>query len=328
MNILIVDDSAAIRAYLTQLACSFGLTPRLAANGHEALEKYEHEKPDFILLDVDMPGISGLDVARRIRSNEQENGRSDWTPIIFLTGLATDEQLAKGIEAGGDDYLVKPVSELVLSSKIAAMRRLQSLRSQLLAVTSELETANRKLHALTVVDALTGIANRRHLDTQMEQEWRRARRQGEDMSFLMIDVDHFKQYNDTYGHQQGDECLRQVAALLAKCVRRPGDLVARYGGEEFAVLLPNTPSYGAGHIALLIQRGIVGLNLEHKASSVGNFVSVSIGAVTIQPHEFEGTLADFAKLADLALYEAKHNGRNRVVSSGNIQPAKKPGLTV
>lgn len=319
MHVLIVDDSASIRAYLAQLAINFGLKPIMAVDGSDALNKYREFRPAVILLDVDMPGISGLDVARAIRADERLADSTDWTPIIFLTGLATDEQLAKGIEAGGDDYLVKPVSEIVLSAKIEAMRRIQALRKRLIAVTEDLAAANRKLHLLAIVDGMTGIANRRHLDEQLELEWRRAVRQDNEISFMMIDVDHFKQYNDAYGHQQGDDCLKRVAQLLADCARRPGDLAARYGGEEFAIMLPCTPAYGAGHVAIMVQKGIVALQIDHKASSVCDVVTASIGVATVRPKEFVGTLAGFTELADHALYEAKRAGRNRVVSSGNLQ---------
>lgn len=283
--------------------------------------RYAEAHPDVILLDVEMPGMSGLDVARAIRSEESQRGALDWTPIIFLTALANDEQLARGIDAGGDDYLVKPVSEIVLSAKIAAMRRIRELRNQFLQLTKELEAANRQLHALTVLDGLTGLSNRRHLDEQFELEWRRAYRANDELSFMMIDVDHFKLYNDTYGHQQGDDCLRRVAALLGGSVRRPGDVAARYGGEEFALLLPSTPAHGAGHVALLIQKGIKALQIEHKASSVCGFVTASIGVATVRPREFAGAPKDFAEAADKALYEAKRGGRNKVVSSGNLHPA-------
>jgi diguanylate cyclase (GGDEF)-like protein len=321
MKLLIVDDSESILAYLEKLATTLGLEPIPANSGSTALSLYREHKPDFILLDVEMPGMSGLDVAREIRDGESKSGSAEWTPIIFLTGLASDQQLASGIEAGGDDYLVKPVNPVVLSSKIQAMRRIQGLRQNLLTVTNQLEAANRKLQGLAATDGLTGLSNRRHLDEHLETEWRRAAREGQELSFMMVDVDFFKKYNDAYGHLQGDECLRRVASSLKESVRRPGDIVARYGGEEFAILLPNTPASGGGHVALLAQKRVAAMQIEHKASEASQYVTVSIGVATLTPKTLGESLETLTEQADQALYQAKRLGRNRVFSAGNlIQP--------
>ncbi len=184
------------------------------------------------------------------------------------------------------------------------------VEAQLIRTVRELETTNRKLDELSRHDPLTGLANRRYLFNCLENEWRRERRHGQPISLIMIDIDHFKAYNDTYGHQQGDECLRQVADTLRAEVRRPGDLLARYGGEEFAVVLPETPASGARQLAEAMRAAVSNRNLPHASSPVAPNVTVSLGIAEIHPehHRIEDLVSD----ADGALYRAKAGGRNRV----------------
>jgi diguanylate cyclase (GGDEF)-like protein len=170
-----------------------------------------------------------------------------------------------------------------------------------------------ELRSQSFSDGLTGIANRRHFDVNMEKEVRRAKRTSSELSFALIDIDYFKAYNDHYGHQQGDECLIKVASTLASAIRRPGDLVARYGGEEFGVILPDTSAENAFLMMEAIRKQIIELHLEHRKSTVGPNVTVSIGVTTRTPHDaYE--VCDLINQADRALYQAKGNGRNNVVS--------------
>ncbi len=169
------------------------------------------------------------------------------------------------------------------------------------------------LEHLAARDGLTGIANRRSFDEKLEREWLRGKRDQTPISLLMVDVDHFKRYNDTYGHQHGDACLRQVAESAATVVFRPSDMLARYGGEEFSVILPNTGMDGAMIVASRILESVAALAIPHSASEIGH-VSLSIGVATVVPglNEHSDTLI---KVADAALYKAKHAGRNRVVTA-------------
>ena len=180
--------------------------------------------------------------------------------------------------------------------------------------TEELKRANEQLTQLSLRDAMTGIANRRMLDIYLKQEWRRAMRDQTPISFILADVDFFKNYNDTHGHQQGDQCLIAVAAVMQGQIQRPADLVARYGGEEFAVILPDTEAAGAAHMAEMLRRVVLDLRMEH-ASETGPFVTISLGLVTMIPpieDGDDGMLLLFQR-ADQALYEAKESGRNRLV---------------
>ena len=181
---------------------------------------------------------------------------------------------------------------------------------------TEQKLAQMALQNLATRDGLTGIANRRSFDDSLQLEWLRAQREGHPLSLIMMDVDFFKRYNDHYGHQQGDECLRQVASTTAGATFRPADLVARYGGEEFAVIMPNTNEVGAQAVAERICARIQELKLPHAHSDVADHVTVSIGTASMVPQS-DRLCTELVSTADTALYAAKHSGRNRVAISGN-----------
>lgn len=307
MKALVIEDTATSQAVICHLLGRLGIEPVQARDGMSGIARFEQEHPDLILLDIILPGIDGYEVARRIRSMEKPG---EWTPIIFLTSLTRDEDLERGIEAGGDDYLLKPVSEVVLGAKVRAMQRIVRMRYSLLVLTRKLDSANRELTRLSAVDGLTGIANRRQFDEALAREWRRCQRAGEPLSMLMGDVDFFKQYNDRYGHQAGDECLRTVAGCLLEKLRRPADIVARYGGEEFAVILPDTGFEGAMRVAEAMRSGVQSLSLPHEGSTFG-VVTASFGVATMLPERADG-MPNLLSAADWALYEAKRHGRNCV----------------
>lgn len=310
MKILVVDDTLTALTVVCHQVQRLGFVPIAAQDGHKALKLFASEKPDLVLLDLVMPEMDGFEVARLIRAMEK-NG--EWTPIIFLTSRGGDQDIQEGIEAGGDDYLVKPVSEVVLGAKVRAMQRLVQMRYSLVVLTKKLDDANRELQRISSMDGLTGVANRRSFDETLAREWRRAQRSGRPLSLLLGDVDFFKQFNDACGHQAGDTCLQAVAKALAKEIRRPGDMLARYGGEEFAAILPDTESAGANLLAEAMRRGVEALAIPHPTSSVSPVVTFSIGVATLTP----GLGGDQKRLigqADEALYDAKHGGRNRVVA--------------
>ncbi len=258
-----------------------------------------------------MPGMDGFEVARRIRQLEQAG---EWTPIIFLTARTSDEDLEKAIAVGGDDYLIKPVSETVLAAKVRAMQRIAQMRYSLLVLTRKLDEANQELTRLSSLDGLTAIANRRQFDETLQREWRRASRQGKPVSLLFCDVDYFKQFNDGYGHQVGDECLKAVARTLKDVLRRPADMVARYGGEEFSAVLPDTDVAGALLVAESLRAAVEALGITHRFSRAAKVVTISVGVATAVPARHDGSPMPRLKMADEALYVAKENGRNRVAT--------------
>lgn len=307
MKALVIEDTATSQAVICHLLERLEIHPLQARNGLSGLDCFERERPDLVLLDIMLPDIDGFEVARRLRALEKP---TEWTPIIFLTALTRDEDLERGIEAGGDDYLLKPVSEVVLGAKIRAMRRIIEMRHSLLLLTQQLDSANHELRRLSLVDGLTGIANRRQFDTVLSREWRRCLRAGRPLSLLMADVDFFKQYNDGYGHQAGDIGLRSVADALQAKLRRPADIVARYGGEEFAAILPDTDPEGALQVAESMRLAVEQLGLPHEGSAFG-VITISLGVASLVPQKAD-SMPRLVGAADWALYEAKRLGRNRV----------------
>ncbi|MCB1960773.1 MAG: diguanylate cyclase [Rhodocyclaceae bacterium] len=320
MNVLLIEDTMTSATVVSHQLARLGLESVHARDGEAGLALFKKHRPDLVLLDVIMPGLDGFEVARRIRQLEEDG---EWTPIIFLTARTSDEDLERGIESGGDDYLIKPVSEVVLAAKVRAMQRLAQMRYSLVVLTRRLDEANRELTRLTSVDGLTGIANRRCFDETIVREGQRARRNRLPLSVLMVDVDFFKQYNDGYGHQAGDECLKQIAATLQSLLRRPGDLVARFGGEEFVVVLPETNAVGASRVAEEMRQMVDALALPHESAPQHKFVTVSIGVATAYPSPDDdcGGVEQLLSSADQALYAAKAEGRNRVVVAQTLARA-------
>ena len=310
MKILVVDDSPTIRAALKALLERMGHTVVEANDGKEALQMYRQDRPGLVLIDVVMPIMDGYESARHMRETKAD----EWVPIIFLSSKEADQDLDRAIEAGGDDYLVKPVSFVVLNAKIRALQRLESMRTKQLEMSRDLASANRELEKLSRQDGLTGIANRRYFDSYLVTEVRRGARERQPLSLILSDVDHFKAFNDCYGHQAGDDCLRRVAAALSSAGRRPADLAARYGGEEFAMVLPGTVLEGAIDVAQAVSRVIEGLGIPHARSAVNPKVTLSQGIVSLTP-EKETSTEDLIQRADQALYLAKQQGRNRYVIS-------------
>ncbi|MFT7560439.1 MAG: diguanylate cyclase (GGDEF)-like protein [Flavobacteriales bacterium] len=299
MNILIVEDSKTLLAIMQRYVTDAGHTAIIAENGETAVQLTTPSTVDMIIMDVEMPGLDGFETTRLIR----ENLVDEWIPIIFVTGMNEDANYEEGIEAGGDDYLIKPISETILRAKIRAMERIAKMRS-------EMRELNKKLTRLSQRDSLTDLYNRRVFEEKLEIAWRQATRSGEPLAILIMDIDHFKLYNDYYGHVEGDECIRKVAKALRHSMKRPNDIIARYGGEEFICLLPNTNREGAMHIAEYIRNNILALEIEHKTSDTDRRVSVSIGGNIVR-HTTGIDYEEQITLADNALYESKREGRNR-----------------
>lgn len=303
MKILVVEDSPTLRHATSTYIRNAGHEPVVAKCGEEALQVVDANPVDLIIMDVEMPGLDGFETTRLIREWLGDH----WVPIIFVTGHSDDDSLRIGIEAGGDDYLIKPVSSVILTAKIRAMERLVEMRNQL-------NEANENLQRLSQKDGLTNLFNRRTFDEKAAEQWRLATRTQQPISILLLDIDHFKLYNDEYGHQAGDECIRLVATAIRRCTKRPCDLVARYGGEEFIALLPNTPEDGAIHVAEHIRETIESLHIKHRASKTSDRVTVSIG-LSCTHYTTGTTLDNQISLADNALYDAKEQERNRAILS-------------
>ncbi|WP_075185778.1 diguanylate cyclase [Teredinibacter haidensis] len=300
MKILLVEDSPTLRYATSTYIRQAGHEPIIATCGEEALQVVDNTPVDMVIMDVEMPGLDGFETTRLIREWLGDH----WVPIIFVTGCNDEKSLKEGIEAGGDDYLIKPVSSVILTAKIRAMGRIATMRDQL-------NEANKELLFLSEKDGLSGLYNRRTFDTKAEEHWKLSTRTQEPLSILLMDIDHFKLYNDTYGHQSGDECIRLISTAIKRCVNRPGDLVGRYGGEEFIALLPNTTEEGALHVAEHIRKTIEALRLKHRGLTQNDRVTISIGA-SVTNVTTGTSLSHQVAMADQALYKSKHKGRNRV----------------
>ncbi len=309
MRILYADDSRTLRLATADLLRSMGHEVIEAEEGLQAVERFAEKTPDLVILDVDMPMMTGYEAARELR---RLAGVNEWIPIMFLSGNVSDADVARGIEAGGDDYLMKPVSSVVLRAKINAMERITDMRRRLIDLSRELERSNEALRIQSSFDGLTGIANRRAFDAALEREWQHAIRDHQPIALILGDVDHFKKYNDHYGHLKGDETLRAVGQALAGSVHRKIDLAARYGGEEFAILLPGTPAVSALLLAGRTLEAVRGLKIRHEGSTTGANITISLGVCGGFPSK-DQPMEGLIRTADIALYEAKSKGRNQAV---------------
>jgi diguanylate cyclase (GGDEF)-like protein len=278
----------------------------LAENGEQAINLFREQDPDLILLDVRMAGMDGYQLVKTLRGIEP-----GWRPILFLSSYVDAESFAKGIDAGADDYLHKPIDKVILKAKLQAMERLVIMRKQLLDVTSKLAQEKEKIKLIANQDGLTGIANRRFLDQVLKQEFRRHKRTQKTLSLIMIDIDFFKSYNDHYGHLSGDDVLKKCAKKMTALICRAGDLVTRYGGEEFCVVLPDTELDGAKSFAETLRIGIEGLAIERDDLENWKYLTISLGVSSIKPDK-DDNAQTLLNAADQALYQAKQLGRNRV----------------
>ncbi len=311
MKVMIVDDAATNRATLEQMINEWGYEVAAAADGEHALRLLRKEtRPVLLLLDWIMPGLSGLDLCAALKKEKP----ASQIYIILLTVKNGKDDITLGLDADADDYLTRPVTPALLRCRLAIGRRILEYQHALDALSRELQAKKRELNRLATLDGLTGITSRGHFNQRLDEEWRRARRDNTPLTLILIDIDLFKYFNDAYGYIAGDECLKEVARVLAASVTRAGDLVARFGGEQFAVLLPNTDKLGALVIAEAIRVAIAACGIEHKASSVHRAVTASVGTATILAPEgaHQGELIERAKKA---LARAKKSGRNQVVQA-------------
>lgn len=293
--VLIVDDEIA-NIEIMNAALEDQYEVCFATSGAQAIEVAKSVLPDLILLDVLMPGIDGYEVCRTIK---QDPLLVD-IPIIFSTGLDDQDAEAHGLSLGAIDYITKPIQPVILTARVRNHIELKRLRD--------------KLAQMAVTDALTGLSNRRHLEEVLKTETARLSQTEEWLSFIMVDIDFFKAFNDTYGHPVGDRCIAMVASALNRAVRRAADLPARYGGEEFACVLPGIDPDGAMSVALDIQAQVRSLGIPHAASSISGFVTVSVGITSARCRPDMSSDA-WIQDADQQLYASKSEGRNRIAAN-------------
>ncbi len=307
MKILLVEDARSVVQVMTSRLNSYGYEVFHARNGQEAVDIFPAICPDLILMDIEMPVMNGFMATNNIRAFEATQQWA-WTPIIFLTSSDTVQNLITAIEAGGDDFMSKFVPEPVLQAKMKAMSRIANLRHRL-------AFANTKLVAMAGQDGLTGLLNRRSMDTKVDEAWMLSTHAAESFAVLMLDIDHFKKYNDHYGHQAGDDCLKRVAVAIESEVQSlnasgitNNAFAARYGGEEFAVTIPMASKDAYALLSTAIVKSVHGLGIPHEKNDWG-VTTISVGGAWLEAAN--GELKHAFRHADENLYRAKELGRNR-----------------
>lgn len=303
--ILIVDDNPTNLSVLSAALKKSGYKIRVAVDGEGAIEQTLIDPPELILLDIQMPGMDGIETCTRLKQISQTKD----IPIIFITASADVDNKVKGLSVGAVDYITKPFQHEEVLARVNVHLELRLLTRKVQAQALALKRANQELERIANLDGLTAVANRRRFDAYLQQEWKRLMREQLPISLILCDIDYFKSYNDHYGHQAGDECLKVVAQTLKSTAQRPADLVARYGGEEFAIILPNTAPTGAVHVAEIIRKKILDLQIVHDQSEVSQYLTLSLG-ITGQIPTPHLSLHSLVHFADKALYAAKHRGRN------------------
>ena len=294
-RILVVDD-AMENVQILHAALQEEHEVLFALDGPRALEIARNQRPDLILLDAVMPGMDGHAVCRALQGAPETAD----IPIIFVTALSSPEDETRALDDGAADFISKPVNAAVVRARVRTQLTVKRQRDA--------------LRALILTDALTGVANRRAFDERLATEWRRCGRAGLAVSLILVDIDHFKLYNDHYGHQAGDATLVQVAGAMRRAAARSQDLVARYGGEEFVILLPQLDGKGATGVARRLMAELERMALPHAASPTAPFLTVSMGISCMVPGE-HSMPADLIQVADALLYQAKAEGRNRYRTS-------------
>ena len=315
--ILVVDDETTIRMTMRLAMSNEGYRVAESNDGQQCLDACQQQAPDIILMDAMMPEMDGFTCCDRLQTLLGE----DCPPILMITALDDRDSVDRAFEVGAMDYVTKPIHWPVLRQRVRRLLqthwamvelRQQVERERLLR--QQLDEANQELQRLAALDGLTQIANRRSFDDYLHYQWKLLARERSPLSLILCDVDFFKRYNDTYGHQGGDDCLKQVAEVIRQAVKRPADLAARYGGEEFAVILPNTEVEGAVRIAEEIRSGLKALGLAHAGSQISDIVTLSLGVASVIPSH-DSSWDNLIAQADKALYEAKDRGRDRVMRS-------------
>jgi len=302
--ILLVDDDRFMRTILCQTLQDAGYRVSQATNGKEALELCNKTYFPIILTDWVMPEMDGIEFCRIFREKPAES----YSYLILLTSQDGKDKLIAGLEAGADEYLIKPVNEAELMVRLKTAQRILDLESSL-------QKSLEEIKQLSIRDALTGTFNRGYLDQHLPNEIRRADRYMRDFSLIMMDLDHFKKINDTWGHQAGDAVLQHCSRIIAGTIRHEVDWVARYGGEEFVLVLPETDQLGCSVVAERLRSLIANSPCSFREEQLN--VTSSFGSVTRVPsNDRSGSAADqLLNQADQCLYQAKQQGRNRVISA-------------
>jgi len=292
-SILAIDDNPDNLA-LVEFLLQSDYKIYSASSGESGLKKSQQHKPDLILLDLIMPGMDGFHVLVELKRNPATRH----IPIIILSSLCHSNEEIKGLSLGAVDYISKPFTPTLLKLRV-------QLHLKIVA-------QHQKIQQLAHQDHLTKLNNRRYFDQQLDLEIKHSSRGHTPLSLALIDIDHFKLYNDHFGHVKGDKVLRQVADELTKNLQRDTDLIARYGGEEFVLVLPHTHKDGAIQLCKKLIQAIYNLSITHPLAQPHQQITISVGGYSYYPHQQQWQASEFINQADKQLYQAKSNGRHQV----------------
>lgn len=312
VKVLIAEDDAVSRRVVESRLEKWGYEVIAVTDGDAAWNVLQQDdSPQLAILDWMMPGMDGPSICRAVRQAARR-----YVYILLLTAKGHERDLVEGLEAGADDYLIKPVSGEELKARLYAAGRILDAQEQLIS-------AREELRAQAIRDPLTGLFNRRYMEESLGRELHRALRNQQPLGVLMLDLDHFKRFNDAAGHPAGDALLKELGALLQHRTRKE-DIACRYGGEEFTVILPGMAVEMARRRAEELREGMKGAEVQHRGQSLGP-VTLSVGVAAAPDHG--ATTEEILQAADEALYQAKAEGRDRVVvSSRVVPPAAAPAL--
>lgn len=304
-TILVVDDVPVNIQLLTTYLSSEGYNVISARDGEEAITQMQSQRPDLVLLDVMMPKKNGFEVCKLIKNNEETN----FIPVIIVTALNELQDKIKGMDSGADDFISKPFNKLELLARVRSLLRIKYLHDELKDKVLQLQRAKEELRQLAITDGLTNLYNYRYFKDHLQQELNRARRHDLNVSIVMIDIDHFKHYNDTHGHPAGDVVLKGIAQLLKDNIRNI-DLAARYGGEEFSLVLIETNKAAAKIVAEKIRKLVENHKFAYEDTQPLGRITISMGVSTFPE---DGTdWETLVNVADKRLYLAKQAGRNAI----------------
>lgn len=326
MTVAVVDDTENMRLlienYLSDVDGAESVESFETAEDFlewsRSLEDPEYEL-DLVLMDVNLPGINGLEATRRFLDDDLEN-----LPVLAITSETGEEKLKQAFDAGCSDYIQKPLNKIEFKARVdsalkikRAIEQQQRQNEELKQLERDLRQANERWKQQALEDALTGISNKRKFNKILEKEWARGTREDRSLSLVMCDIDYFKRYNDEHGHEDGDQVLKKVAAIIEEAgAKRPADLAARYGGEEFAIILPETGSDGAYNVAERVRKSVRKEEIPHEDSGVSDVITLSLGVATDVPTN-AGNPVELVRNADRALYQAKSQGRDTVCGFDN-----------
>jgi len=307
LKVIVADDDEDARDLLARAVADLQYDVRAACDGAEAWEMHQAQRADIVVSDWRMPRVDGVELCRRVRAAD---GDTRYTYFVLTSAFGDKQHFMAGMAAGADDYQAKPIDIEELSARLASASRVVALHRRLGDQNARLRRDSQASFRLARVDALTGVGNRLRMREELDSTWARAQRYGERYCVSICDIDHFKRYNDTYGHLAGDDLLRRVAETIRTQLRR-GDTLYRYGGEEFLVVLPDQALDEALHAMNRVRAAVERLDVPSAGEGA---VTISIGVAQLSLRA-DDTLDDWLARADGALYEAKARGRNRVAAS-------------